>query len=658
MPISTAAATTEPSPDVWRDLATYDYTLKREFIAPLEEAVQRHGCAPQSLQLALLQRLHWYFTVDLRSRAPTVALTASQAPAFHDRVRQIMRHIDAATLETLDPQQVSTEVRHALLSYQDPVLHSSVTADAYDHEQGLVRLSYYVHGDPPTETFMIDEVAVAPAYAKYRACSYYHRILLRQRIVWLSVGSAKRLRVTLGGKLVPLAVGSQPFAVGSAPERMGLTADEVLPAARAAYPPGKGGQQPLPGGWRGLKVRLLLGLARLPWARQKFARAWVFADREAGADDNAEHLYRWVREHHPEINAWFMLGRSSPDWDRLARDGFRLIPEGLTRRLLILNCEHIISSHADYHFGRFDRRLYGNALRWRYTFLQHGVIQNDLSHWLGPGEFDRFLTSSPAEHESVVGDDTAYPYTDREVRRTGLPRHDRLLQIAQRTPAAQVNTLLVMPTWRAGLIDERVAQSSAAGRMAAFAASEYAKHWRALLRNDELHDLAERHGQRIVFMPHFDAAPYIDAFDVPAGVSVLMARNNSLQQTFARSAGFITDYTSVAFDMAFLRRPVFYYQFDRERFYSGGHNWREGYFDYQRDGFGPLALTESELLGHLRRYFLNEAKPEPGYLARMERAMPGRDDQACRRVFASILELHRPVATARPEIQLSAEGQR
>src|SRR5665647_879260 len=128
MQMSTSAvATTEPPAAFWRDPAAYDYALQHNFIAPLEEAVQQRGHAPRALQLAVLQQLHWYFTVDLRERAPTVALTPSQAPVFHDRVRQIMRHIDAEALEALDPQQVSTEVRHALLSYQDPVVHSTVS---------------------------------------------------------------------------------------------------------------------------------------------------------------------------------------------------------------------------------------------------------------------------------------------------------------------------------------------------------------------------------------------------------------------------------------------------------------------------------------------------------------------------------------------------
>ena len=640
---SVSASTNEPSGAVWRDPATYDQALLHGFIEPLEEAVRQHGHAPLALQIAVLQRLHWYFTVDLRERAPTVALTESMAPLFHERVRQIMRHIDAQTLEAVDARQISTEVRHVLLSYHARVLHSTVELDAYDHDQGLVRLSYYVHGEPPTETLVIDGATAAPAYAKYRACRCFHRLLLRQRLVWLPVVGATTLEVMLGGVTMPVTIGAQPFAVDLASAQR-LSAAALLPAARSAYPPGsKGGQQPLPSGWAGWKVRLLRGMVGMAVVRWKFAKAWVFVDRDEDADDNAEHMYRWVRRHHPEINAWFLLRRSSPDWDRLAKEGFRLMQPSLARKLLILNSEHIISSHAEYEFGGLDRRLYGDLMAWRYTFVQHGVIKDDLSHWLSNRAFDFFITTSPAEHASIVDNDTPYTYTDREMRRTGLPRHDRLLQIAQRIPIADVNALLVMPTWRGGLVDERLGERSAAERMAAFAASDYARHWRALLRNDELRELASRRGQRLVFMPHPNAAPYIDAFDLPTHVQVATAANSVVQQVFARSIGFVTDYTSVAFTMAFLRRQVFYYQFDRERFYSGDHNWRAGYFDYERDGFGPVALAEDELLVHLRRFFANDARPEPEYLARMERAVPDRDDQSCRRVFENILALRRPI---------------
>ena len=39
--------------------------------------------------------------------------------------------------------------------------------------------------------------------------------------------------------------------------------------------------------------------------------------------------------------------------------------------------------------------------------------------------------STDAELESVAGDGTAYWYTDKETRNTGLPRFDRLLRKAR-----------------------------------------------------------------------------------------------------------------------------------------------------------------------------------------------------------------------------------
>lgn len=630
----------EPPTAFWRDPITYDRFIEVNFITPLQEAAQQHGHAPRALQLAVLQQLHWYFTVDIRERAPTVALTTSQAPQFHALVGQVMRHIEADMLQAAELQHVSSEVRHALLSYQLPVLHTNVALDAYDHAQGLVRLSYYVHGTPPPETFLIDGVAVQPTYAKYRGCRYFHKLLLRQRLVWLPVAAANSLQVLLAGAAAPVTIGPQPFTLSQLTHRAGFDLDTtaLLPVVRAAYPPGKGGQQPLPKGWAGWKVKLLLALARMPLLRQRFAKAWVFMDRAENADDNAEHLYRWVRQRHPEINAWFLIDRDAADWNRLAAEGFRLMSAGLMRQLLILNSEHIISSHADHVFGGLDRRLYGDAMRWRYTFLQHGVTKDDMSHWLGPREFDGFVTSSPAEHQSIVGDDTAYPYTAREVFCTGMPRHDRLLQISRLVPASEVDALLIMPTWRASLVDDRLAAASPADRLAAFSASDYARHWRGVLHSDKLRNLAAQHGQRVVFMPHPNAVPYLDAFDLPGHVELAQNSTTSMQHMFARCAGFVTDYTSVAFEMAFLRRAVFYYQFDRDHFYSGGHNWRPGYFDFDRDGFGPVSDQEEGLLGHLEQYFSDQGQVQPQYLVRMQRAMPYRDDLACQRVYKKIIE--------------------
>ncbi len=175
-----------------------------------------------------------------------------------------------------------------------------------------------------------------------------------------------------------------------------------------------------------------------------------------------------------------------------------------------------------------------------------------------------------------------------------------------------------------------------------FAGSEYAQRWGAFLRHPELHDLLSKHGKKLVFMPHANAVPYIEAFALLPSIEFATVGQTSLQNLFARSAALITDYTSVAFEFALARRTVFYYQFDRESFYGGNHNWREGYFSYERDGFGPVSFNQDELLKQIRGFLENGAHTEPEYLARMEHAMPDVDGHSCERLFEEIMNIRKP----------------
>lgn len=51
-------------------------------------------------------------------------------------------------------------------------------------------------------------------------------------------------------------------------------------------------------------------------------------DRDNQADDNAEHLYRYISENHPEQDIYFALKKTSSDWKRLEQDGFNLLEFG------------------------------------------------------------------------------------------------------------------------------------------------------------------------------------------------------------------------------------------------------------------------------------------------------------------------------------------
>ena len=616
----------------WKDKATYEDRLVSEYLAPLEMACRQYGEAPAALQRQVAGELQAYFATDARERAPTVVVNEVMAQRFHDLLRQIMRFVSRSAVASLDPSLVSAEVKHALLSYKNLESWSPVVVDAYDHDQGLVRLSYYIHGTKPREEFFVDGRVTQLAFAKYRSCNFFRRMLLRQRIIWLPAGAADTLSVRLDGRLVPVTLDPENLLADNmlAAESHGPSMVEI----RCAYPRGKGRGGPLPWNVGGLKARLMLLLAKLPWVRQKFARAWVFMDRDIDADDNAEHLYRWVRKHHPEVNAWFLLARNSHDWKRLSAEGFRIVEPGIRRKLLLLNSECILSSHPAYVFGGFERDLYGNSMNWRFVFLRHGVTKDDMSHWLSGQPFDLIVSSTPGEHASITDDDTPYTFTEREMCRSGFPRHDNLLAEASLVSGDEVNIVLVMPTWRGSLADERSGDAS----LQAFAESEYAKRWGALLRSERLRELIEREEMRLVFMPHPNTVPFLPAFDLPRHVEVLTKADIGIQQLFARSAIMITDFSSVAFEMAYLRRPVVYYHYDFAMFYGGDHNWREGYYDYSKDGFGPIACELDQIVEQLGLFMGDRKTFTAAYLPRMIEAFPERDGKACERLFERIMK--------------------
>lgn len=104
----------------------------------------------------------------------------------------------------------------------------------------------------------------------------------------------------------------------------------------------------------------------------------------------------------------------------------------------------------------------------------------------------------------------------------------------------------------------------------------------------------------------------------------------------------ITDYSSTAFEVAYLKKPCLYYQFDKEEFFSGTQIYAKGYFDYERDGFGPVAYTEDELLDALEGLAACGFEPQEPYRSRMEETFPFRDGKCCERVYEAIKSLDEP----------------
>jgi hypothetical protein len=199
----------------------------------------------------------------------------------------------------------------------------------------------------------------------------------------------------------------------------------------------------------------------------------------------------------------------------------------------------------------------------------------------------------------------------------------------------------VMPTWRRSLMDD--AQSGNTRRLRArLHNTVFGQSWFGLLHSEQLRAMAEQTGLEVAFMPHPNMQLYIGPEDVPGWVRICTYSDHDVQELLARAAVTVTDYSSQAFEAAYLERPVVYYQFDRSEFYIGTHVYRQGSWDYDVNGFGPVAFTLDEVVGAIDDAV--RGKTDPVYGARMRDAFPFRDGLCCERTYASIRAITEPLS--------------
>lgn len=372
--------------------------------------------------------------------------------------------------------------------------------------------------------------------------------------------------------------------------------------------------------------------------------SWLLMDRETKADDNAEHFYRYLMTNHPEQLCYFALNKNSIDWQRLEKEGFKLVEFGTGQfEYHLRKSSKIISSHLEKHINNYFGDQYEYSKK--FIFLQHGVTKDDLSSWINSKKnIQLIITTTSPEYRSFVEKNSNYKLTEKEVVLTGFPRHDNLL-----AKNYQHNkTILIMPTWRNNIMGEVVGIGSNTRTINEdFMQTDYAKHWYDFMHSKELEALVKSYNYEIIFAPHANIEPYLSMFELPTYINLWQSNTagNSMQQLFQQAKLMITDYSSVAFEMGLLNKTTLYYQFDRNEFFSGSHTYQQGYFSYEEDGFGPVVTKQSELLFELENVLKNNGDPLEPYKTRMIETFPFRDGKNCERVYEAILDLDRPDTT-------------
>ena len=170
-----------------------------------------------------------------------------------------------------------------------------------------------------------------------------------------------------------------------------------------------------------------------------------------------------------------------------------------------------------------------------------------------------------------------------------------------------------------------------------FEESAFCRFWRGLLLSPRLHEAAESLGFRIQFLPHPRFFPHLARFRLDDSVTVLGA-DVRYREVFAESALLLTDWSSTAFDFAYMKKPVVYAQADESR------NYAEGYFDDEKEGFGEIEHTLDATIDRVIEYMENGCRMKPEYQARVDRFFAFSDHGNSRRTYEAIANLDPPEA--------------
>jgi CDP-glycerol glycerophosphotransferase (TagB/SpsB family) len=346
-------------------------------------------------------------------------------------------------------------------------------------------------------------------------------------------------------------------------------------------------------------------------------RIWVFMDRRERADDNAEHLFRYAAAQADGVEKYFFVAGGTPDFARVAQYG-KAVPLGSAEQeLLLLYAEKYISScEVATNFPDGSRPLLRAFMRCRHVFLQHGITKDDVSAvWNRyTRNFSLFITAAEAERREVASE--RYGYREREVALTGFPRFDALR-------SAPGRVLLFMPTWR-----RRLSRADK-GYNPDFKADPFCHALNAVFADARLRGVLRECGWEFVFKPHPELVRQLPDFLLPGHVA-LSGLEESYQALYETGALLVTDYSSAAFDFAYLKKPVLYYQ-------AAEPHYEPSYFDYGSMGFGEVVTTVEALVDAVVKLMRGGCRMEEKYRRRAESFFAFADRDNCKRAYEAIL---------------------
>lgn len=357
-------------------------------------------------------------------------------------------------------------------------------------------------------------------------------------------------------------------------------------------------------------------------------QCWLITERPTDARDNGYVLFKWLRQNHPEKHVVYAIRKCVADYGNVKNLG-KIIEYGSYQHWYYYFAASVC---CDTSWGiccpnSMTYLIMRNVLppHSKRVFLQHGITKDYMpqgrKHKLNA---DLFVCGAYPEWEYINAN---FGYMNNEVKYLGFARYDRLYDTSAEIGRKQI---LYMPTWRVNLRNKRH-----------FEQSEYFKKIKEVLTHHELYTILEQNNIELIYFVH-PSIRKMKRYFAPFANSRIRVLNNEdydLQKLICSASLLITDFSSIYFDFAYQDKPVIYYHFDYNNYRK--NHYSEGYFSYERDGFGPVVHDLQSLVQYIRSIVEDNFNIPKGFSHRADRFFPMRDNNNCQRIYEAICELEK-----------------
>jgi CDP-glycerol glycerophosphotransferase (TagB/SpsB family) len=324
--------------------------------------------------------------------------------------------------------------------------------------------------------------------------------------------------------------------------------------------------------------------------RASSKNVWLVGERPDTAQDNGLRFFEYIRKNHPEIDIYYVIEENAPDAEKLKSTGNVLFIGSDEHIEKSIEASKFIGTHDLDYILPFKGAKMKNYRESEKIFLQHGVLGRKnvpyhKKYYKYP--FNIFIVSSEPEKNMVVN---KFGYERKEVAATGLARFDKLQE--NHHPKREI---LLIPTWREWIVNEEKLMNSS-----------YFNKYVSFITSERLAHILEKYDLKLNFYPHYRMQEYIaDNVDINNDrIRLIKLGEIDVQSLIKDNILMITDYSSVSFDFTYLRKPVIYYHFDPDMFFSTGI-----LRPIEETFLGDIVSNEEDLLNKIEGAALRDFRP-------------------------------------------------